>query len=128
MNKTLLERQPNNKRIATTESLQKRFFNGSKNHVMEIEKLMCHHSATKERINFGTAILFLIFFISLVIRREEWPTVRRLPPFGMRATMVWYSCYQAVVLGRLPGGTALKKRDGKVLAVGEAKEIIACVF
>ena len=93
MNKTLLERQPNNKRIATTESLQKRFFNGSKNHVMEIEKLMCHHSATKERINFGTAILFLIFFISLVIRREEWPTVRRLPPFGMRATMVWYSCY-----------------------------------
>jgi len=41
---------------------------------------------------------------------------------------VWYSCYQAVVLGRLPGGTALKKRDGKVLAVGEAKEIIACVF
>ena len=42
---------------------------------MEIEKLMCHHSATKERINFGTAILFLIFFISLVIRREEWPTV-----------------------------------------------------
>ena len=30
MNKTLLERQPNNKRIATTESLQKRFFNGSK--------------------------------------------------------------------------------------------------
>ena len=34
---------------------------------MEIEKLMCHHSATKERINFGTAILFLIFFISLVI-------------------------------------------------------------
>ena len=95
---------------------------------MEIEKLMCHHSATKERINFGTAILFLIFFISLVIRREEWPTVRRLPPFGMRATMVWYSCYQAVVLGRLPGGTALKKRDGKVLAVGEAEEIIACVF
>ena len=32
---------------------------------MEIEKLMCHHSATKERINFGTAILFLIFFISI---------------------------------------------------------------
>ncbi|KAB5263780.1 hypothetical protein F9954_16245 [Bacteroides stercoris] len=54
--------------------------------------------------------------------------VRRLPPFGTTATTVWYSCYQAVVLGRLPGGTALKKRDGKVLAVGEAKEIIACVF
>ena len=52
MNKTLLERQPNNKRIATTESLQKRFFNGSKNHVMEIEKLI---------------------FISLVIRRKECP-------------------------------------------------------
>ena len=51
MNKTLLERQPNNKRIATTESLQKRFFNGSKNHVMEIEKLICHHSATKIQIN-----------------------------------------------------------------------------
>ena len=53
MNKTLLERQPNNKRIATTESIQKRFFNGSKNHVMEIEKLMRHHSATKKRIKFG---------------------------------------------------------------------------
>ena len=53
MNKTRLERQPNNKRIATTESLQKRFFNGSKNHVMEIEKLMRHHSATKKRIKFG---------------------------------------------------------------------------
>lgn len=26
---------------------------GSKNHVMEIEKLMRHHSATKERIKFG---------------------------------------------------------------------------
>ena len=63
MNKTLLERQPNNKRIATTESLQKRFFNGSKNHVMEIEKLICHHSATKEHINF----------ISLAIRRKECP-------------------------------------------------------
>ena len=62
MNKTLLERQPNNKRIATTESLQKRFFNGSKNHVMEIEKLICHHSATKEHINFGYTILFLNYF------------------------------------------------------------------
>ena len=57
---------------------------------MEIEKLMCHHSATKERINFGTAILFLIFFISLVIRREEWPTVRRLPWCGIPATKRWY--------------------------------------
>ena len=95
---------------------------------MEIEKLMCHHSATKERINFGTAILFLIFFISLVIRREEWPTVRRLPPFGMRASMVWFSCSERVVLERSPEGIALRKRDGKVLAVGEAEEIIACVF
>lgn len=73
MNKTLLERQPNNKRIATTESLQKRFFNGSKNHVMEIEKLICHHSATKEHINFGYTILFSIIFISLAIRRKECP-------------------------------------------------------
>ena len=66
MNKTLLERQPNNKRIATTESLQKRFFNGSKNHVMEIEKLICHHSATKEHINFGYTILFLNYFYGLL--------------------------------------------------------------
>ena len=42
-----------NKKIKTTESLQIRFFNGSKNHVMEIEKLMRHHSATKKRIKFG---------------------------------------------------------------------------
>ena len=34
-----------NKRIKTTESLQKRFFNGSKNLVIEIEKLMVHQSA-----------------------------------------------------------------------------------
>ena len=53
MNKTLLEGRLNNKWITTTESLQKRFFNGSKNHVMEIEKLMRHHSATKKRIKFG---------------------------------------------------------------------------
>ena len=49
MNKTLLEGRLNNKWITTTESLQK----GSKNHVMEIEKLMRHHSATKKRIKFG---------------------------------------------------------------------------
>ena len=29
---------------------------------MEIEKLMCHHSATKEHINFGYTILFLNYF------------------------------------------------------------------
>jgi hypothetical protein len=46
----------------------------------------------------------------------------------MRATMVWDSCYQTVVLERSPEGIALRKRDGKVLAVGEAEEIIACVF
>ena len=54
MNKTLLEGRLNNKWITTTESLQKRLNkNGSKNHVMEIEKLMRHHSATKKRIKFG---------------------------------------------------------------------------
>ena len=73
MNKTLLERQPNNKRIATTESLQKRFFNGSKNHVMEIEKLICHHSATKEHINFGYTILFLNYFYFSCHKAERMP-------------------------------------------------------
>ncbi len=53
MNKTLLERWLNNKRITTTESLQKRFENGSKNHVTGIEKLMCHYSATKKHIKIG---------------------------------------------------------------------------
>ena len=45
-----------NKRIKTTESLQKRFFNGSKNLVIEIEKLMVHQSVTKKRIIFGLTI------------------------------------------------------------------------
>ncbi len=58
MNKTLFGAATNNKRITMTESLQKRFLNGSKNHVMEIEKLMCCHSATKKRIKFE----FFIFF------------------------------------------------------------------
>ena len=31
----------------------KAFLKTSKNHVMEIEKLMRHHSATKKRIKFG---------------------------------------------------------------------------
>lgn len=53
MNKTLLEGRLNNKWITTTESLQSVLENGSKNYVMEIEKLMCHHSATKKRIKFG---------------------------------------------------------------------------
>ncbi len=53
MNKTLLERWLNNKKITTTESLQKRFENGSKNHATEIEKLMRHYSATKKHIKFG---------------------------------------------------------------------------
>ena len=73
MNKTLLERQPNNKKDCNDREFTKTFFNGSKNHVMEIEKLICHHSATKEHINFGYAILFLNFFISLVIRRKKIP-------------------------------------------------------
>ena len=41
-----------NKRIKTTESLQKRFFNGSKNLVIEIEKL----------IIFGLTIFLEILF------------------------------------------------------------------
>ena len=49
-----------NKRIKTTESLQKRFFNGSKNLVIEIEKLMVHQSATKKRIIFGLTIFLEI--------------------------------------------------------------------
>ena len=55
--------------------------------------------------------------------------------YGTTATTLWYegyhgvvSCYQTVVLERSPEGIALRKRDGKVLAVGEAEEIIACVF
>ena len=51
-----------NKRIKTTESLQKRFFNGSKNLVIEIEKLMVHQSAAKKRIIFGLTIFFLLLF------------------------------------------------------------------
>ena len=49
-----------NKRITTTESLQMRFFNRSKNLVIEIEKLMVHQSATKKRIIFGLTIFFVI--------------------------------------------------------------------
>ena len=45
-----------NKKIKTTESLQMRFGNGSKNLVIEIEKLMVHQSATKKRIIFGLTI------------------------------------------------------------------------
>ena len=73
MNKTLLEGRLNNKWITTTESLQKRFFNGSKNHVMEIEKLICHHSATKEHINFGYTILFLNYFYFSCHKAERMP-------------------------------------------------------
>ena len=51
-----------NKRIKTTESLQKRFFNGSKNLVIEIEKLMVHQSAAKKRIIFGLTIFLEILF------------------------------------------------------------------
>ena len=52
-----------NKRIKTTESLQKRFFNGSKNLVIEIEKLMVHQSAAKKRIIFGLTIFLEILFV-----------------------------------------------------------------
>ena len=38
-----------NKRIKTTESLQKRFFNGSKNLVIEIEKLKYHQQLQLKR-------------------------------------------------------------------------------
>jgi len=31
-------------------------------------------------------------------------------------------------IGKIARRYCIKKRDGKVLAVGEAKEIIACVF
>lgn len=49
-----------NKRIKTTESLQKRFWNGSKKPCNQIEKLMVHQSGTKKRIIFGLTI-FLQF-------------------------------------------------------------------
>ena len=52
-----------NKKIKTTESLQKRFFNGSKNHVMEIEKLIYHHSVTKKNIKNENTIIFLVFLL-----------------------------------------------------------------
>ena len=97
MNKTLLERQPNNKRIATTESLQKRFFNGSKNHVMEIEKLICHHSATKEHINFGYTILFLNYFYFSCHKAGRMA-------YGTTATTLWYDSYHSVVFLLSSGG------------------------
>ena len=98
MNKTLLERQPNNKRIATTESLQKRFFNGSKNHVMEIEKLICHHSATKEHINFGYTILFLNYFYFSCHKAERMP--RSSIYFFDFNGFVVFACRQCVFLIR----------------------------
>ena len=51
-----------NKRIKTTESLQKRFLNGSKNYVIEIEKLMHHHSAAKKHIIFRLTMFFSNYF------------------------------------------------------------------
>ena len=50
-----------NKKIKTTESLQMRFRNGSKNLVIEIEKLIDHLSAAKKRIKTGIAITFSLF-------------------------------------------------------------------
>ena len=60
-----------NKRIKTTESLQKRFFNGSKNLVLEIEKLMVHQSAAKKRIIFGLTIFLKILFVENCKKRER---------------------------------------------------------
>ncbi len=51
----------NNKRIKETESLQKRLCAGSKNLVIEIEKLIDHLSAAKKRIKTGIAITFSLF-------------------------------------------------------------------
>ena len=50
-----------NKKIKTTESLQMRSGNGSKNLVIEIEKLIDHLSAAKKRIKTGIAITFSLF-------------------------------------------------------------------
>ena len=50
-----------NKKIKTTESLQMRFGNGSKNLVIEIEKRIDHLSAAKKRIKTGIAITFSLF-------------------------------------------------------------------
>ena len=52
----------NNKRIKETESLQKRLCAGSKNLVIEIEKLIDHLSAAKKRIKTGIAITFLFLY------------------------------------------------------------------
>ena len=54
------------KGIKTTESLQKRFFNGSKNLVIEIEKLMVHQSAAKKRIIFGLTI-----FLEILLQKHK---------------------------------------------------------
>ena len=40
---------------------------------MEIEKLICHHSATKEHINFGYTILFLNYFYFSCHKAERMP-------------------------------------------------------
>ena len=63
MNKTLLEGRLNNKWITTTESLQKRLCAGSKNLVIEIEKLIDHLSAAKKRIKNRNCNNFFSFFV-----------------------------------------------------------------
>ena len=40
---------------------------------MEIAKLICHHSATKEHINFGYTILFLNYFYFSCHKAERMP-------------------------------------------------------
>ena len=66
-----------NKRIKTTESLQKRFFNGSKNLVIEIEKLMVHQSAAKKKNNFWIDHLFRDF-ICRKTKKVKRRTVQRV--------------------------------------------------
>ena len=51
-----------NTRIKITESLQKRYVNESKNHVIEIEKLKHHLFKAKKNNNFGLTIFYLTFF------------------------------------------------------------------
>jgi len=78
-----------NKRIKTTESLQKRFFNGSKNLVIEIEKLMVHQSAAKKRIIFGLTIFLEILFAERQ-KKVKRRTVQRVLSQGF---FICFICY-----------------------------------
>ena len=63
---------------------------------MEIEKLICHHSATKEHINFGYTILFLNYFYFSCHKAGRMA-------YGTTATTLWYEGYHGVVF-LLPNG------------------------